>query len=66
MYDVGKLYFYLLQASFVASGNRTDISLDDPNFWQKWAKKAEIDIDAISGRVSTFLMCIFFKQMLAV
>lgn len=56
MYDVGKLYFYLLQASFVASGNRTDISLDDPNFWQKWAKKAEIDIDAISGRVSTFLM----------
>lgn len=61
MYDVGKLYFYLLQASFVASGNRTDISLDDPNFWQKWAKKAEIDIDAISGRVSTFLMCIFFQ-----
>lgn len=36
----------------MASGNRTDISLDDPNFWQKWAKKAEIDIDAISGRVS--------------
>uniref|UniRef100_A0A8B9TPG0 Chromodomain helicase DNA binding protein 9 n=1 Tax=Anas platyrhynchos TaxID=8839 RepID=A0A8B9TPG0_ANAPL len=33
------------KASFVASGNRTDISLDDPNFWQKWAKKAEIDID---------------------
>ncbi|XP_061225878.1 chromodomain-helicase-DNA-binding protein 9-like isoform X3 [Neopsephotus bourkii] len=37
------------KASFVSSGNRTDISLDDPNFWQKWAKKAEIDIDAISG-----------------
>uniref|UniRef100_A0A8C4PW23 Chromodomain helicase DNA binding protein 7 n=1 Tax=Equus asinus TaxID=9793 RepID=A0A8C4PW23_EQUAS len=33
------------KASFVASGNRTDISLDDPNFWQKWAKKAELDID---------------------
>ncbi|KAM9510012.1 chromodomain-helicase-DNA-binding protein 9-like isoform 1-T10 [Guaruba guarouba] len=40
------------KASFVASGNRTDISLDDPNFWQKWAKKAEIDIDAISDRNS--------------
>ncbi|XP_028931704.1 chromodomain-helicase-DNA-binding protein 9 isoform X3 [Ornithorhynchus anatinus] len=40
------------KASFVASGNRTDISLDDPNFWQKWAKKAEIDIDALSGRNS--------------
>ncbi|XP_069777518.1 chromodomain-helicase-DNA-binding protein 7 isoform X4 [Narcine bancroftii] len=38
------------KASFVASGNRTDISLDDPNFWQKWAKKAELDIDAINGR----------------
>jgi hypothetical protein len=45
---------FKFQASFVASGNRTDISLDDPNFWQKWAKKAEIDIDAISGRVSIY------------
>uniref|UniRef100_A0A8C8EAM8 Chromodomain helicase DNA binding protein 6 n=1 Tax=Otus sunia TaxID=257818 RepID=A0A8C8EAM8_9STRI len=34
------------KASFVASGNRTDISLDDPNFWQKWAKIAELDTDA--------------------
>ncbi|XP_032875675.1 chromodomain-helicase-DNA-binding protein 7 isoform X2 [Amblyraja radiata] len=38
------------KASFVTSGNRTDISLDDPNFWQKWAKKAELDIDAVNGR----------------
>uniref|UniRef100_A0A8C6WVQ3 DNA helicase n=1 Tax=Neogobius melanostomus TaxID=47308 RepID=A0A8C6WVQ3_9GOBI len=29
------------KASFVSSGNRTDISLDDPNFWQKWAKIAD-------------------------
>ncbi|XP_077315307.1 chromodomain-helicase-DNA-binding protein 6 [Lithobates pipiens] len=34
------------KASFVSSGNRTDISLDDPNFWQKWAKIAELDTDA--------------------
>ncbi|CAJ0918952.1 unnamed protein product [Ranitomeya imitator] len=34
------------KASFVSSGNRTDISLDDPNFWQKWAKIAEMDTDA--------------------
>lgn len=40
-----------LQASFVATGNRTDISLEDPDFWQKWAKKAELDMDAINGRV---------------
>ncbi|KAE8598858.1 hypothetical protein XENTR_v10016966 [Xenopus tropicalis] len=38
------------KASFVASGNRTDISLDDPNFWQKWAKKAELDLDVLNGR----------------
>lgn len=40
------------QASFVASGNRTDISLDDPNFWDKWAKKADIDMEMVNGRVS--------------
>ncbi|XP_072297015.1 chromodomain-helicase-DNA-binding protein 7 [Eucyclogobius newberryi] len=38
------------KASFVATGNRTDISLEDPDFWQKWAKKAELDLDAINGR----------------
>lgn len=43
--------FLCLQASFVATGNRTDISLEDPDFWQKWAKKAELDLDAINGRV---------------
>uniref|UniRef100_A0A671LM69 Chromodomain-helicase-DNA-binding protein 9-like n=1 Tax=Sinocyclocheilus anshuiensis TaxID=1608454 RepID=A0A671LM69_9TELE len=40
------------KASFVASGNRTDISLDDPNFWDKWAKKAEIDMDTVNDRNS--------------
>lgn len=34
------------KASFAASGNRTDITIDDPDFWNKWAKKAEIDPDA--------------------
>lgn len=62
MYAASKTEFNVLQASFVASGNRTDISLDDPNFWQKWAKKAEIDIDAISGRVSTVILQ-FFSSM---
>lgn len=31
------------KASFAASGNRSDITIDDPDFWTKWAKKAEID-----------------------
>ncbi|XP_013870801.1 chromodomain-helicase-DNA-binding protein 6 isoform X2 [Austrofundulus limnaeus] len=40
------------KASFVSSGNRTDISLDDPNFWQKWAKIAEVEIDSRSEKES--------------
>ncbi|XP_054029684.1 chromodomain-helicase-DNA-binding protein 6 isoform X2 [Dryobates pubescens] len=43
------------KASFVASGNRTDISLDDPNFWQKWAKIAELDTDAKNEKESLVL-----------
>ncbi|XP_018090747.1 chromodomain-helicase-DNA-binding protein 6 isoform X8 [Xenopus laevis] len=40
------------KASFVSSGNRTDISLDDPNFWQKWAKIAELDTDGRNEKES--------------
>lgn len=47
------LLFFHSQASFVASGNRTDISLDDPNFWQKWAKIAELDTDAKNEKVGS-------------
>lgn len=43
--------FVFPQASFISSGNRTDISLDDPNFWQKWAKIAEVEIDSKSEKV---------------
>uniref|UniRef100_A0A3B4B4K4 Chromodomain helicase DNA binding protein 7 n=1 Tax=Periophthalmus magnuspinnatus TaxID=409849 RepID=A0A3B4B4K4_9GOBI len=39
------------KASFVASENRTDIALDDPEFWQKWAKKADIDMDSMNRKV---------------
>lgn len=45
------------KASFVASENRNDIALDDPEFWQKWAKKADIDMDSINRKVST--RCLF-------
>uniref|UniRef100_A0A8C1N863 Chromodomain helicase DNA binding protein 8 n=1 Tax=Cyprinus carpio TaxID=7962 RepID=A0A8C1N863_CYPCA len=38
------------KASFVASENRTDIALDDPEFWQKWAKKADIDMDSFNRK----------------
>ena len=33
------------KASFNVSENRTDIDIDDPNFWDKWAKKADIDTE---------------------
>lgn len=39
----------------MASGNRTDISLDDPNFWQKWAKIAELDTEANNEKVQHIL-----------
>lgn len=45
------------KASFVASENRNDIALDDPEFWQKWAKKADIDMDSINRKVSA--RCLF-------
>uniref|UniRef100_A0A8C4I6J1 Chromodomain helicase DNA binding protein 8 n=1 Tax=Dicentrarchus labrax TaxID=13489 RepID=A0A8C4I6J1_DICLA len=38
------------KASFVASENRNDIALDDPEFWQKWAKKADIDMDTLNRK----------------
>ncbi|KAM9719285.1 chromodomain-helicase-DNA-binding protein 8 isoform 2-T2 [Menidia menidia] len=38
------------KASFVASENRSDIALDDPEFWEKWAKKADIDVDTINRK----------------
>jgi len=31
------------KASFASSGIRQDIDIDDPDFWKKWARKADID-----------------------
>lgn len=33
------------KATFSASNNREDIDIDDPNFWEKWAKKANFDAE---------------------
>jgi len=38
------------KASFASSDNRTDIEIDDPNFWEKWAKKAQIDVDELKDK----------------
>lgn len=31
------------KASFASNDTQTDIAIDDPDFWAKWAKKAEIE-----------------------
>ena len=31
------------KATFASAETETDINLDDPDFWNKWAKKAEIE-----------------------
>ena len=55
------------KASFSMSSNRNDIDIDDPNFWQKWAKKADIDTDELQNKVSGVFKslrngCLFLYQ----
>lgn len=40
------------KASFSSSGARDDIDINDPEFWQKWAKKADVEIDTGKVRYS--------------
>lgn len=56
------LFYVFSQASFVSSGNRTDISLDDPNFWQKWAKIAELEIDSKEEKVKLAVAHLFLSE----
>ena len=39
------------KASFNLTTNRSDIDIDDPNFWQKWAKRVDIDVDEMMNKV---------------
>ena len=39
------LIYVCFQASFTVSENRSDIDINDPDFWAKWAKKADIDTE---------------------
>ncbi len=45
------------KASFSAADTRSDIDIDDPNFWSKWAKKADLDMDQLTNKVSTHCNC---------
>ena len=39
------------QASFTATKKGDDIDIDDPDFWKKWAMKADIDVDELMNKV---------------
>lgn len=38
------------KATFSSTLSRNDIDIDDPNFWDKWAKKADVDLDEMANR----------------
>ncbi|XP_033117287.1 chromodomain-helicase-DNA-binding protein 8-like [Anneissia japonica] len=38
------------KASFSSSADRSDINLDDPDFWMKWAKRADLDTNELQTR----------------
>ena len=33
------------KASFASTTTRSDIDIDDPHFWEKWARKAELNVE---------------------
>lgn len=39
------------KASFATEGAE-DIDLDDPDFWQKWAQKAKLDLNKLANKAS--------------
>lgn len=49
------------KASFASAGIRADIDIDDPDFWKKWAKRADIDTSERDESVSILLSS---KQMI--
>jgi 2-hydroxychromene-2-carboxylate isomerase len=41
------------KASFTTSHNRDDIDIGDPDFWAKWAKKANIDVESLNDEYAS-------------
>ena len=39
------------KASFVADGSSEDLDINDPEFWQKWAEKAKLDLNQLASKV---------------
>ena len=41
------------KASFATEGAE-DIDLDDPDFWQKWAQKAKLDLNKLANKARRY------------
>lgn len=60
------------KASFASSGIRADIDIDDPDFWKKWARRADIDTTERGEKVCSlcnsiiWILCVFVCMMLKV
>lgn len=44
------------------SGNRTDIDINDPDFWKKWAKKADVDVEGLKHKVQYGFSYLFISR----
>ena len=50
------------KASFVADES-SDINIDDPDFWQKWAEKAKLDLDELANKVHVYVYMIVYMYI---
>lgn len=42
---------FVLQVSFLMFGNRIDIDINDLDFWKKWVKKVDVDVEGLKYKV---------------
>lgn len=45
------------------SGNRTDIDINDPDFWKKWAKKADVDVEGLKHKVQYDSVSLYIQTL---
>lgn len=46
----------------MSSKGEEEIDIDDPDFWQKWAKKAELDVD-LMNKVGHVQICVLPSRL---
>ena len=53
---IGQKNSTFAKASFASSEGDSEISMDDPEFWQKWALKAEIDLAKLENNTEALIL----------